>query len=221
VSAAVLREVRLYGPLRARFGRSHWLAVQSPAEAIRALCALFKGFREALQGHKGPGYRVWVGEGRQVDARSAETLGISASPLRPIRIAPVIHGGKRAGVLQIIVAVVLIVVGAWTGNGALVQAGVMMLLGGVVALLSPQRTKDGADNQTSYIFNGPVNVTTPGAPVPLLIGRVLTGSVVASAGISTDDISPPPVAPPPSPDLPPDQPLDPYDEAPGGGGGGD
>lgn len=218
MSAAVLREVRLYGPLRARFGRSHWLAVESPAEAVRALCALFKGFREALLGHKGPGYRVWVGEGRQVDARTAETLAISASPLRPIRIAPVIHGGKRNGVLQIIVAVVLIVVGAYIGSGEMIQVGVMMLLGGVVALLSPQRTKDGADNKTSYIFNGPVNVNTPGAPVPLLIGRVLTGSVVASAGISTDDISPPVVAPPPSPELPPEQPTDPY-ESPGGGSG--
>ena len=209
MSAAVLREVRLYGPLRARYGRSHWLAVNSPAEAIRALCALFRGFREALQGHKGPGYRVWVGEGDQVDARSAETLGISAAPLRPIRIAPVIHGGKRNGVLQIIVAVVLIVVGVYIGNGGLVQLGVSLLLGGVIALLSPQRQKDGADNKTSYIFNGPVNVSNPGAPVPLLIGRVLTGSVVASAGISTDDISPPPVAPPPPPVLPPDQPEDP------------
>ncbi len=209
MSAAVLREVRLYGPLRARYGRSHWLAVNTPAEAIRALCALFQGFREALQGHKGPGYRVLVGEGAHVDARAAETLGVGAAPLRPIRIAPVIHGGKRGGVLQIIIAVVLIVVGAWTGNAGLVQMGVAMLLGGVIALLSPQRQKDGADNKTSYIFNGPVNVSNPGAPVPLLIGRVLTGSVVASAGISTDDISPPPVAPPPPPVLPPDQPEDP------------
>lgn len=218
MSATVLREVRLYGQLRARFGRSHWLAVDSPAEAIRALCVLFKGFRQALLAHTGPGYRVWVGEGHQVDARDAESLAITATPRQVIRIAPVIHGAKRGGVLQIIVAVVLIVVGAWTGNAGLIQAGVSLLVAGAVALLSPQRQKDGseAQNETSYTFNGPVNVTSAGAPVPLLIGRVLTGSVVASAGISTDDITPPVVAPPPAPELPPEQPIDPFDLPPGG-----
>jgi len=39
-----LRTIRLYGPLGTRFGREFRLAVDSPAEAVRALCVLLPGF---------------------------------------------------------------------------------------------------------------------------------------------------------------------------------
>ena len=215
MTAAVLREVRLYGPLRARFGRSHWLAVQSPAEAVRALCVLFKGFREALLGHQGPGYRVLVGEGPQTDARSDETLLVSAAPSRVIRIAPVIHGNKR-GWGQVILGAIVTIVGIYTASydgGATMKLGIGLMLGGAVALLSPQRMRNGSDAQkeTSYVFSGAVNVASPGAAVPLLIGRVITGSVVASSGISTDDLAVATITNPADPALPPEQPEDPYD----------
>ena len=45
-----------------------------------------------------------------------------------------------------------------------------------------------ADNRTSYIFNGAVNVTAQGAPVPICYGRMRVGSVVISAGVTTTDI---------------------------------
>lgn len=43
-----IRTVRLYGWLGRAFGREHRLAVASPAEAVRALCALLPGFEKAL-----------------------------------------------------------------------------------------------------------------------------------------------------------------------------
>lgn len=45
-----------------------------------------------------------------------------------------------------------------------------------------------ADNRSSYIFNGPVNLTAQGNPVPLCYGRMIIGSVVISAGLSVEDI---------------------------------
>ena len=45
-----------------------------------------------------------------------------------------------------------------------------------------------ADNRASYIFNGAVNLTAQGNPVPLLYGRMRVGSVVVSAGLSVEDI---------------------------------
>lgn len=45
-----------------------------------------------------------------------------------------------------------------------------------------------ADNRSSYIFNGPVNLTAQGNPVPLCYGRMIIGSVVVSAGLSVEDI---------------------------------
>ncbi len=71
------------------------------------------------------------------------------------------------------------------------------------------------DNQPSYVFNGPVNTTAQGQPVPIGYGRLIVGGAVISAGISIDDISPPP---PPAP--PPDPPPDPnYEPQPDYGGG--
>jgi len=238
IATQTLREVRLYGPLRARFGRSHWLAVDSPAEAVRALSVLFDGFRAAVLGHKGPGYRVIVGEGSRADHRDADTLTLRSSPGRVIRIAPVLHGRKSgwgtliAGVVLYLAAPYLAAAYEYAVAGAAINTyayaaaftslqavGVAMALGGAVQLLSPQRVGPGspAERETSYLFDGPVNVDSPGGPVPLIIGRTFCGSVKISSGIGTDDIAVP--APPtdPAPQLPPEQPPDPF----WGGGSGE
>lgn len=209
MAVAVLREVRLYGPLRAQFGRSHWLAVESPAEAIHALAVLFKGFLAAVQGHKGPGYRVLVGEGAGTDTRDEESLQMGAGAGRVIRIAPVIHGNKK-GWGRIIVGAIIVAVGAYFQQTWLVNIGVSLMLGGAIQLLSPMPKANGpAKNETSLAFNGPANIGSPGGPVPLIIGRVIVGSVVASAGISTDDIAVT-TSLPADPDLPYDEPADPF-----------
>jgi predicted phage tail protein len=69
--------------------------------------------------------------------------------------------------------------------------GVSMAMGGVVQLLSPQQrglsTRDSPDNGASYSFNGPVNTSAQGNPVPVLYGRMIVGSAVISAGIYAED----------------------------------
>ena len=58
-----MRTVRLYGQLGSRFGRSFRLAVNSPAEAIRALCAIVPGFQQYLATAKeqGMAFAVFIG----------------------------------------------------------------------------------------------------------------------------------------------------------------
>lgn len=231
MTVAVLREVRLYGPLRARFGRSHWLAVESPAEAVHALCMLLQGFREALLGHSGPGYRVLVGEGDATQVRTEQTLQLGAGAACVIRLAPVIHGNKRGGALGIVAGVALLVAAPWLGSAVFSAAGGVaggtmaatlttaaysgaaalgkaMILGGVMQLLSPQRRGSGtaATRETSYTFNGPVNVSAPGGPVPLIFGRMIVGSIVISSGISTDEYKPTATTNPTPPARPGDEP---------------
>ena len=46
---------------------------------------------------------------------------------------------------------------------------------------------DGPDNGASYNFNGPVNTTAQGNPVPLLYGEMFVGSATISAGIYSED----------------------------------
>lgn len=92
---------------------------------------------------------------------------------------------------QTIIGAVLIVAGTYFGQGWMVNMGYSLALGGVAQMLSPQPkglgTQDRPDNKPSYNFNGPVNTSAQGNPVPLAYGLVLTGSAVISAGIYAED----------------------------------
>lgn len=104
-----LRTIRLYGKLGARFGRRFRLAVNSPAEAVHALCTMLPGFQQYLMGAKAKGMEFAVFNGRQNLSRDQ----LHDPPGQDdIRIAPVLVGSKRGGVLQTIIGIVLIVVGA-------------------------------------------------------------------------------------------------------------
>ena len=76
-------------------------------------------------------------------------------------------------------------------GSAVASLGTALMLGGVMQLLSPQQkglsAKDSPDNGASYHFNGPVNTTAQGNPVPLLYGELIVGSAVISAGIYSED----------------------------------
>lgn len=203
VCAPGLREVRLYGALGRQFGRLFRLAVATPAEAVQALRAVLPGFERAFVGSDGrASYHVFVGRGplrRDIGKEEAEAPLGEADP---IRFVPVVQGAKRQGVWQTIAGVVLIVAGfANNGNPELIRLGVALLLGGVVGLLSPQRRKEQEREKTpSYAFDGPINNTEQGGPVPLVFGRVICGSTVVSQGLSTEQVvlSPPTWGPDPT-----------------------
>lgn len=184
-----IRTIRLYGKLGATFGRVHKLAVNSAAEAVRALGILYPGFNNYLSSAKSKGveFAVFIGK-----------TNINADQLRDppgsddIRIAPVAVGRKSGGgIFMSIVGVVLIVVGAVTSNPALMMAGGGMLFGGIMMAMSPQQkglgTNDKADNMPSYNFNGSVNTEAQGHCVQLIYGENMCGSAVISAAIYPED----------------------------------
>lgn len=194
-----IRTVILSGPLGRKFGREFRLAVSSPAEAVRALCAIVPGFQNFLQGAKEKGIEFAVFIGRQ---------NIGKEQLRDppgkdvIRIAPVLVGAKRGGVLQTILGIVLIIVGVvlnvYTGVSGtpFIQLGVSMVVGGVVQMLSPQPkglgAQDSVENRPSYSMNGTVNTQAQGNPKPVAYGGhdqkgMLVGSAVISGGILAED----------------------------------
>ena len=189
-----LREVRLYGKMGARFGRSFSLAVNSPAEAMQALAAQIPGFSEYMYGAKDQGIRfaVFVGKTNIAEDEIGNPVGDNS-----IRVAPVIDGAKSPFV-QIIIGTALLVASFFVPGGwvfasqiasALFGLGASLVLGGIVQLLTPvpksQSAKDEKD--ANYSFNGPVNTTAQGHPVPLLYGRMKVGSAVISAGITMKD----------------------------------
>lgn len=195
-----LRTIRLYGRLGAEFGRMHRLAVSSTAEAVRALCVLIPGFQVAMacSASKGVSYACFVGRRNIPEDELSHPAGDD-----DIRIAPVATGAKRAGLFQTVLGVALIAVSAyatggfsaafaangWAGYAA--TMGASLAFGGVVQMLSPQQrqlsVRDRPENGASYNFNGPVNTSAQGNPVPLLYGRMIVGSAVISAGIFSED----------------------------------
>ncbi len=194
-----IRTVRLYGQLGARFGRVFRLAVASPAEAVRALCAQVEGFRRELATSHERGIRYACFVGRRNIGQSELELPPGADD---IRIAPVLAGAKQAGLFQTILGAVLIAaatfytgglagIGSGGFGGFMGAMGVSMALGGVMQMLSPQQAglsaSDSPDNGASYNFNGPVNTSAQGNPVPLLYGEMVVGSAVISAGIYAED----------------------------------
>lgn len=190
-----MRTVKLSGELGKRFGRVHKFDVKTPGEAIRALCANHPGFEAELRtSHtKNVGYKVFNGS-HQLE--SAEEVKDPAT--REIRIVPVIMGANATA--RIIIGVTLIVaslVATATGVGAgaapyLMSAGIGLTLGGVIELLSPvpkiKSPEERPENKPSYIFNGPVNTTAQGHPVPIGYGRLRVGGGIISAGINIDQI---------------------------------
>lgn len=181
-----LRTVILPGELAKKFGKYHKMLVSSPAEAVRALCLTMKGFQEHLttSHSRGVEYAVFVGK----DNLGKENLAIKSSADKPIKIVPVIRGSKQ-GVLQTVLGAVLVVAGLAFAAPWAVQLGAALALGGVVQMLTPQTStsSNGVDNGASYTFNGPVNTTAAGNPVPLLYGELMVGGAIISGGVEAVD----------------------------------
>ncbi|QCU53097.1 tail assembly protein [Burkholderia pseudomallei] len=187
-----VRPIRLYGYLGARFGRVRKLVVSSPAQAIRALCVMVPGFERELMESREKGITYAVFAGRR-------NLGVGDLKFpcgdEDIRIAPILQGAKAGGLFQTVLGAVMAAVGyyfGWTGIGAVIgNMGVAMMAGGISQLLAPSplglSAKDSPQNQASYVFNGPVNTTAQGGPVPVLYGELEIGSAVGSAGIYAED----------------------------------
>jgi predicted phage tail protein len=191
-----IRTIKLYGQLR-QFGKSYQLAVRTPAEAVKALCVQIAGFERFLSNAKSRGIVFAVFRGKK---------NISQSELEyqgdgDIIIAPVIEGSKRAGVLQTIVGVALIVVGAvmtYASGGTatpltsgMMTMGAAMAFGGVIQMLSPQakglKTSAAPENTPGYAFGSAKNTTASGNPVPLCYGKRRVGGAIISAAIYAED----------------------------------
>lgn len=192
--------VILLGELGRRFGRRHSLAIASAAEAIRALTANFPAFERELvtSGERGVGYRVLAGR----DALALDRLHEPTGAQR-ITIAPVVSGAGGDGLGQILLGAALLAVAWWNPMGwaatgtflsqsTLYSVGTAMMLGGVAQMIAPtpkaSEPAERPQNQPSYSFNGAVNTTAQGHPVPVGYGRLIVGSAVISAGIDVDEM---------------------------------
>lgn len=196
---ARLTTIRLYGALGARFGRVHKLAVQTSAEAVKALCINLDGLESYLMNAKKNGMTFAVFRGkRNIGVEDYQNLAGNSD----IRIAPVMEGAKKAGIFQTILGAVMVVAGivvtglsyGWASpvGGAMISAGIGMMAGGIYQMLSPQpkglQGRDDPDNKPSYAFGSSVNTLAMGNPIAALYGEREIGGAIISAGIVAEDI---------------------------------
>ncbi|MBN7759789.1 tail assembly protein [Nitratireductor aquibiodomus] len=88
-----------------------------------------------------------------------------------IHLVPQFAGGKRGGFLQILLGVALVAVGWFIGATWLLQAGALMVLGGIAQFLMP--TPDSEDQRKSRYLGAPGNTVEIGTRIPVLYGEDL------------------------------------------------
>jgi predicted phage tail protein len=193
----MIRTVYLHGALGDAFGHKFCLAIDSPAEAVRALCTMVGGFEAHMRDRY---YQVF--RGAEIDGRdqAPQELHIAfADDEVEIHIVPRAIGAKRQGIGKVILGAALIaasfipglpVIAGTALSGVLAQAGVAMVLGGVSQMLAPTPSAasyEDREQPKSQLFGSAVNVSTPGVPVPVIVGECEVGSVVVSAAIHVED----------------------------------
>lgn len=192
--------VLLGGSLAKKYGRKHTFFLSDHGdtrEAVRAIDVNHPGFAQDLASAKTRGLEFAVFRNRKNVGEDEFGLG----GCREIRIVPIICGSKRAGILQSVVGVVLLAVGAVLtyasgGTATPFTSGMMMMgaslaLGGVIQMLSPQagglKTSAAPENTPGYAFGSAKNTTASGNPVSLCAGRRRWGGAIISAAIYAED----------------------------------
>ena len=201
----MLRKIHLHGRLKKKFGACHELAVDTVGEAVRGLSQitgfldeLKKGSYELVRGDRKTGFRI--------DLEGVNTFNLGSGELH---IVPITAGAKSSGsggALKAVLGVALIgmaiffsggtlaapLAGLMTAGGGLTFAGNVAIMGlglvlaGVSQMLTPNQ--EAKDKQESSFALGPTNTSGQGAPVPLIFGEVMTGSLLASAGMDVETI---------------------------------
>jgi predicted phage tail protein len=207
-----MKVVKVYGALRKRLGQCRFeFEVDTPAQAIKALCVNFPGLDKWLidSEQTGMGFRVTVGKER-ITQEDASVAVLPWSERDVFSIAPIVAGAGQgfgqvmAGIGLVALAIIagpagagFLGLGAGFISGATASAvsvalggiGASLILGGVANMLSPQpdisalqRGKEAARLE-SFSFSGIVNTSKQGMPVPIVYGRAFVGSAVLSSGL--------------------------------------
>lgn len=180
-----LKTVKLYGDLGKKYGREFHLDVKSPAEAVRLLCANFKGFRQFFIGKDGKKqYHIVLNK----QDLALEEAFYPSSTKEVIKIIPVVQGSGGNPFVRIIIGAVLVYTGLASNVGwALIIGGVSEIMFPIPSPVSPAELED-PENKPSYNFDGPVNTIRQGNPVPVGYGKLRVGSQVVSAGFFSEGL---------------------------------
>ena len=191
----MLTTVILEGALGNAFGRKWQLSISSAVHALKLIEANGKGVFQWIRSNlsKYSRYKIicTYEDGRR-EYVSEEDLLMNRKP-KVIRFVPLLNGAG-GGFIKAVLGATLFVAGIFVPGpvgAAMMSMGAQMFIGGVIQMLSPTPKNSNSQNKdgTSYYFDGPVNTTAQGVPVPLIFGRCLVGSLVVSSDITVDQVA--------------------------------
>jgi predicted phage tail protein len=198
-----LTRILLHGPLGDKFGREVSLRVWGPGEAIRALCAVKKGFREELV-RPGAHYSILLGDGAgggvPLKALALKTHGAD------IHIVPAVAGASNSAIGNVIIGSAIFaasyamlgplgmvtgkfMTGLVTGIG---NTGIAMAIGGAYQIISPapkppKNSGERPEHSPSQYFSGPVNTTAQNHPIQICYGKIEIGSAILATMMDNED----------------------------------
>jgi predicted phage tail protein len=192
------RRIILHGYLKKLIPGSIELAVETVVEAIEALCVVTG---RALHPNPKTGRH-------RIACVGFDSLDAMRSPLgddvEELHLIPAFAGGKSGGILQIIVGVVIIVaailLSPYTGGASSIltedgaymvgMMGASMILGGILALVSPSPKNNTNSGPAESLYLGtPQNTTKIGTPIPIGYGMFRVYGQILSADIEATDMS--------------------------------
>ena len=170
-----MKTVHLYGHMLEKFGGPFNLDIETPAEAVRALCVQLPGFEMEV---RKADWRVVRGDLDGGDEVGEEALGMSLGRQEDIHLIPVI-GGANSGGGMLVVGAIMIAAAFMSGGATIALWGPMatmlgatglgMAIGGIITMATKIPGADTSGSNTaveeraSFLFDGPVN-QSKGAP---------------------------------------------------------
>jgi predicted phage tail protein len=182
-----LRTIKLHGFLAKKYAKSVELAADNMFQVMCGLISRFgPQFKEDIRAHN---WHICEDKVKPGNDLSQDELEKTLTK-KTLHFVPEVKGSSAA--LKIVIGIILLVAAFFGyGNQYTVQTGIMLILGGVSEILTRPKLQgpvQAQDQRGSSIYNGALNVTTQGGPVPLIYGRVQrASSVVISTDFSSDE----------------------------------
>ena len=183
-----VRTVHLHGFMAKKYGKSVKLAGANMFQIMSGLVSRFgPEFKEDIRTN---GWHVVEGAVKPGNDLAEEELSKRLNK-KTLHLIPVVMGASA--VLRVVIGIVLLVISYFVPALApyLVPIGVSLIVGGVVEMLTKPKVgqpQQKQDDKGSAIYNGAVNVTSQGGPIPLIYGRIQrASSVVISTDFSSDE----------------------------------
>jgi len=190
-------KIRLHGKLKKLYGESFEFAnIKKPIDAIKALDAIFPGFRKSIvdEARVGGHYEIMT------NGKSKNSLELTQDQKRieEVDIVPCLLG-HGPGLIAIAIGAIAIGVGLAVTSAALgaffIALGVGLIIAGIMYLLTPipenepnEQSIKASIKNSSFLFQNPRNTSTQGRAIPIVYGRLRVGSYVVGTSVTNFEL---------------------------------